>query len=47
MAVEYVPVYDENGVDVGGYTESVPDAPEQDEPDWPDWSYPDSHEQEG
>ncbi|GGO46438.1 hypothetical protein GCM10012287_16770 [Streptomyces daqingensis] len=40
MAIEYVPVYDENGVDVGGYTESVPAVPEQDEPDWND---PDSY----
>ena len=40
MAIEYVPVYDENGNDVGGYTESVPDPPEQDEPDWND---PDSY----
>ena len=33
MGVEYVPVYDEHGEDVGGYTESVPDTAEKEEPD--------------
>lgn len=32
VGIEYVPVYDENGDDVGGYTESVPDLPDNDEP---------------
>lgn len=34
MGIEYVPLYDDQGNDVGGYTESVPDLPEPGEPDW-------------
>lgn len=34
MPIEYVPDYDDNGVDQGGYTESVPDmGPGKEEPD--------------
>jgi hypothetical protein len=33
MPIEYVPVLDENGDDVGGYTESVPDMYVKEEPD--------------
>jgi hypothetical protein len=33
MPIEYVPVLDENGDDVGGYTESVPDVHVKEEPD--------------
>lgn len=33
MPVEYVPVLDENGDDVGGYTETVPETYVKEEPD--------------
>jgi hypothetical protein len=34
MPIEYVPDYDDNGVDQGGHTESVPDmGPGKEEPD--------------
>jgi hypothetical protein len=33
MPIEYVPVFDEDGNDVGGYTESVPDTYVKEEPD--------------
>lgn len=33
MPVEYVPVLDENGDDVGGYTETVPESYVREEPD--------------
>jgi len=33
MPIEYVPVLDEDGNDVGGYTESVPEMPVKEEPD--------------
>ena len=32
MAIVYVPVWDEDGNDVGGYTETVPDTDVQEEP---------------